>query len=559
MSVAELPHPEGLGASQAMSMSAFVRGNAGRLKIASVILLIVALMMFVKSLPVDEWVEALKVWVERMGVWGPLIFAAIYAVWTVLFLPGSFLTLAGGAVFGIGWGTATVSLGSTTGAALAFLIARYLAREQIETRTAGSPKFRAIDAAIGQQGWKIVALLRLSPAVPFNLSNYFYGLTAVRFWPYVLASWIAMLPGTVLYVYLGYVARKGVEVAAGAQQSGSIGGKIMLGVGLLATVVVTVFVTRIARRAIQQQTTIDGDSATEATPPVESTPNATPQATGFPLGVTALFISSLLLSIGATCYANLDSIRNLFGPPAATLHEAYASTGGAAAYDHKLFDDVLRSHVDERGFVDYAAIAKNPQALDRYIAALAKADFEALSRDEKLALLINAYNAFTIRLILDHWDGGKLASIKDIDGAWDQRRWKLAGRTLSLNQIEHEEIRPKFKEPRVHFALVCAAIGCPKLRNEAYVGSRIEAQLADQARYIHTHKRWFRYQPGGASVGLTQLYAWYGGDFVQVSGSVLTFAARYSSELKKALDAGREPTIRWLEYDWKLNDKRNAK
>ena len=114
-------------------------------------------------------------------------------------------------------GTIIVSLASTTGAALAFVIARYLARDSVARWVRRSPRFEAIDRAIGEEGWKIVALLRLSPAVPFNLQNYLYGLTKIRFWPCVLTSWAAMLPGTLMYVYLGVVGRAGLEAASGGR------------------------------------------------------------------------------------------------------------------------------------------------------------------------------------------------------------------------------------------------------------------------------------------------------------------------------------------------------
>jgi hypothetical protein len=212
--------------------------------------------------------------------------------------------------------------------------------------------------------------------------------------------------------------------------------------------------------------------------------------------------------------------------------------------------------VDPDGYVDYATLAEDTGQLDRYISSLAEVSFDQLGRDDKLALLINAYNAFTLRLILDHLP---LESINDIPDAerWHAVRWNLGGRTLSLNQIEHEEIRPKFMEPRIHFALVCAAIGCPKLRNEAYTGERLEQQLEDQTRYAHTHDRWFQFDREAGVVKLTQLYNWYGGDFKQVtdSRSVLEFAARYVPELERALQSGDTPKVEYLDYDWKLNRK----
>jgi uncharacterized membrane protein YdjX (TVP38/TMEM64 family) len=139
-----------------------------------------------------------------------------------------------------------VSAAATTAAALAFLIARHLARGAVEARAKKDKRFTAIDKAIGERGWKIVALLRLSPAVPFSLSNYFYGLTAIRFWPYVLTSWLAMLPGSVLYVYLGAAGK------AAAQGGGrSAAENAYLAVGLAATVAVTLYLTKVARSALR--------------------------------------------------------------------------------------------------------------------------------------------------------------------------------------------------------------------------------------------------------------------------------------------------------------------
>ena len=127
------------------------------------------------------------------------------------------------------------------------------------------------------------------------------------------------------------------------------------------------------------------------------------------------------------------------------------------------------------------------------------------------------------------------------------------GNVWSLNQIEHEQIRPKFVEPRIHFVLVCAAVGCPPLRNEAYEAKRLDEQLAEQTEYVHAHSTWFQFDADANVVRLTKLYNWYGGDFEQVAGDVLQFAARYSPELKQALANDALPRIEWLPYDWKLN------
>jgi uncharacterized membrane protein YdjX (TVP38/TMEM64 family) len=226
-----------------------------------------------RQLPVDSWIEASRGTIEGLGVWGPVAFGIAYVSATVLMVPGILLTIAAGALFGPLLGTATVSVSSVTGSAIAFLIARHLARERVEKRLQGNPRFAAIDRAIGEQGWKIVGLLRLSPAMPFSLSNYLYGLTAVAFWPYVGVSAVAMLPATFLYVYLGDIGAKGVEAAVGAETASASGLEWSLRIiGLLASVGVTIYVTRIARRAIAQQTQIDQIDETEATPAGTDTP-----------------------------------------------------------------------------------------------------------------------------------------------------------------------------------------------------------------------------------------------------------------------------------------------
>ena len=192
-------------------------------------------------------------WVEGLGLWGPVAFVGAYAVATVAFVPGSLLTLAAGAIFGLAEGTLWVFIAATTGAALAFLVSRHVARAAIEQRVAGNARFGAIDRAVAQQGLKIVMLLRLSPVFPFNLLNYALGLTQVSFRDYLIGS-VGMLPGTLLYVYYGAVAGEVAALAGGAATPKGAGTYAVWGVGLVATIAVTAFVTRIARRALREVT-----------------------------------------------------------------------------------------------------------------------------------------------------------------------------------------------------------------------------------------------------------------------------------------------------------------
>ena len=196
--------------------------------------------------------------VDSMGVWAPIVFIAGYAIAVVAFVPGSLLTLAAGAIFGLVEGTVYVMIAATLGAAAAFLLARHVARPAVEKRLAGQTRFATIDRAVGQQGRRIVFLLRLSPVFPFNLLNYGLGLTRVSFTDYLVAC-AGMLPGTVLYVYYGKLAGEVAALAGGAPIERGAGYYAVLVLGLVATVAVTAVVTRIARRALQEAT--EGDAA----------------------------------------------------------------------------------------------------------------------------------------------------------------------------------------------------------------------------------------------------------------------------------------------------------
>jgi uncharacterized membrane protein YdjX (TVP38/TMEM64 family) len=202
------------------------------------------------AMPVGQWMRDFVEGARKWGPLGPLVLALAYTPASVLFIPGSLLSLAAGALFGIVVGTIAVSLGSTLGAAVAFVLGRSLARPWVEGLVANDPRFRALDRAVAEQGWKIVVLTRLSPALPFSLLNYAFGLTRVRLREFVLASWVGMLPGTVFYVYLGSAAGSLADLAAGKAEGG-VAQAVAFALGLVATIMVTVYVTRLARRALR--------------------------------------------------------------------------------------------------------------------------------------------------------------------------------------------------------------------------------------------------------------------------------------------------------------------
>ncbi len=230
-------------AKSSKTSSKIVRGLAA--------LLVLSALLFLGR-QLGAYVPQFAVWVESLGPLGPAVFIVGYAIATVAFIPGSIITLAAGAIFGLAKGTLFVFIGAAIGSALAFLVARYVARSSIERRIEKNSRFAAIDSAVAKEGLKIVFLLRLSPIFPYNLLNYALGLTRVRFRDYVVAS-IGMLPGTFLYVYYGKAIGSLAAVAGGAEVDKGAGYWIVLTLGLLATVVVTTIVTKIARKSLTQE------------------------------------------------------------------------------------------------------------------------------------------------------------------------------------------------------------------------------------------------------------------------------------------------------------------
>lgn len=208
-------------------------------------------------LPAAAWISTLTDWIAALGAWGVVAFALFYAVTTVLLIPGSVRTITAGMLFGVGLGALAAWSGAVLGASLAFLLGRYFARSRIEGLTENSRKFQAIDRAICTQGWKIIGLMRLSPVIPFNLSNYFYGITSIGFWPYVLASAGGMLPGSLFYAYLGAAGKAGLGIAELRDHPVHFA---FFGIGLLATLGLMIWVAALARHSLRQSGAMQRDS-----------------------------------------------------------------------------------------------------------------------------------------------------------------------------------------------------------------------------------------------------------------------------------------------------------
>lgn len=241
------------------------------------------------------------------------------------------------------------------------------------------------------------------------------------------------------------------------------------------------------------------------------------------------------------------------GPTASALQ----APAGSATFDHADLALVLAAVDRPSARVDYDAVAARVSTLDRYLAALARVDLARLSAAEREALLINAYNAFTLRLIVEQ--PTRPASIRDLKDPWGQARWVLAGETLSLDDIEHGLLRPLYKDPRLHFALNCASVGCPPLRPTPFSGAELDAQLEDATRAA-LGRRQHLYVEGGA-LHVTRLLDWYGKDFTTegwspIASSLPQWLARYGSPGAKALVEvkGAQTPVVFIDYDWSLND-----
>ena len=251
----------------------------------------------------------------------------------------------------------------------------------------------------------------------------------------------------------------------------------------------------------------------------------------------------------------------------------------SSLFPHSKFDGILGTYVDERGMVDYAALKAARGPLDDYVNNLGAVSLDVYREwpeEEQIAFWLNAYNAITLRYILDAYPiekGGLIAglrfpknSIRQIDGVWDRKVTKVISEMMTLDAIEHEVLRKKFDEPRLHMALVCASVGCPPLRQEAYTGARLEEQLDDQSRRFLTDPEKFRVDMDGKTVYYSPIFSWYGKDFVgsygdpaidghsTVENAWLSFAARYLPEEAAAFLRDGTYSLSELDYDWSLNE-----
>jgi hypothetical protein len=230
----------------------------------------------------------------------------------------------------------------------------------------------------------------------------------------------------------------------------------------------------------------------------------------------------------------------------------------AAPFDHSKFDQVLKKYVDDKGLVDYNSIAKD-KGFSEYMQLLQTAEVEGLSRDGQLAFWINAYNAVTIDKVIKT---KPKKSVREtfVPGVWTgtkfftSRKHIVAGKRLSQDDIEHEILRKQFNDPRIHFAIICASMGCPQLPRIAYTEENVQTRLEEETRKYLNSPRGTRIDRAENTLHVSKLFDWFGSDFINKSGSVLAFMQPYLHE-EVRLFLERDPMISYLEYDWALNAK----
>ena len=449
--------------------------------------------------------------------WAPGIFIAIYAAATALAVPGTILTLAGGAVFGLYWGTLFNLVAANIGANLAFLIARTLGRDGIRGLIGkDSTALEKLDSVVHRHGFRGLLTLRLIPLVPFNALNFGSGLMPLRWRTYAVATLVGIVPGTAVYTFFADALLQGSQEASrDAWIRVLIAGVLLL---LLS------------------------------------------------------FLPAILKRMNVRLPGMTSVVTLLCGFALAGPAKASQSTASTLQLpDHAAFTEVLAEVVDPPG-VDYERLAEDPSGLRRYISTLDAASPDALaqaSATDRLAFWINAYNACMLKRVIDHYPIKKAGGFQRLKNAAAGRPansvWQIsdvftgdhcpvAGKVRSLDEIEHEIIRP-MGDPRIHFAINCAARSCPPLIGQAYEGRSLEDQLDARVRAFVLDPVHFQVvtDQDRAAVHVNRVLDWFQEDFGGVQG-IRSFLAGYAEgEAREALlDSVTE--LVFFDYDWTLND-----
>ncbi len=491
-------------------------------KLGALVLLVVAGYLIARTTPLGgylsrEGIFEVVAWL-RGHPWAPVIFVAIYAAATALAVPGTILTLGGGAIFGFWWGTLLNMTAANIGANAAFGISRALGRDGVRhLMGSDSATLEQLDGIVKRHGFQGLLTLRLIPLVPFNALNFGSGLMPLRWRTYALATLIGIVPGTAVYTFFADALLQGSQEASReALWRVAIAGVLLV---LLS------FLPALLKR----------------------------------MNIRLPGMGAILALLALTP-----------GFPGASAASAQQASGGQLP-DHGDFSEVLASVVGESG-VAYRRLAADPSRLNAYIARLEGTDLAAVqsaSSADQLAFWINAYNACMLKRVIDNYPirraGGLLRirntaagrpanSVWQISDVFTGDHCPVARAQRSQDEIEHEIIRP-MGDPRIHFAINCAAVSCPPLIPRAYEAASLDGQLDERVLAfvndpVHFH---IVADDGRRTVRVNTVLDWFKEDFGGVEG-IRAFLARYASgAAREALD-DPDTGLEFVDYDWTLND-----
>jgi hypothetical protein len=260
------------------------------------------------------------------------------------------------------------------------------------------------------------------------------------------------------------------------------------------------------------------------------------------------------------------------------------AAGSQEPFDYDDYAAALSAHVDGNGMIDYRGLKADPGKLNAYVSAIGRVGREQHARwsdEEKVAFWLNAYNGITLKIIIDRYPiqptfPARLYypsnSIRQIEGVWDEIEFRVIGKNMTLEAIEHEILRKEFNEPRIHMALVCAAMGCPPIRNEPYTGGALDEQLDDQSKRFVASSAKFRIDRRKGRVHLSPIFDWFGEDFLETYGTsrkfrghsaseraVLNYLSRYLSTGDRQYLESEKYKVKYLDYDWSLNEQKRRR
>ena len=499
------------------------RGRTGALlKLGALVVLIVGAYLILRATPAGAYLSREGIgdgidWL-RGNPWAPPIFVGIYATATALAIPGTILTLAGGAVFGFYWGTLYNFIAANIGANAAFLIARSLGGDAVRRLIGKDSKVLSkLDAIVERHGFQGLLTLRLIPLVPFNALNFGSGLMSLRWRHYAVATLIGILPGTAIYTFFADALLQGSQEAS---RDALV--RLFVAGGLL---VLLSFLPAILKK---MNVRLPG------------------------MSTVVVFLSTAVVSMGGFGGARAASAQQL--------------------PDHNGFTDVL-APVVVGSQVDYAKLAADDAGLRAYLDRLATTDIAAVtgaSQDEQLAFWINSYNACMLKRVIEHYPikkaggfhglknraaGRPANSVWQIQDVFTGDHCVVAGEERSQDEIEHEIIRP-MGDARIHLAVNCAAWSCPPLIDRAYLPETLQEQLDERVRSFMADAEHFDVTTEGdrATVRVNKVLDWFKEDFGGNNEGVKAFFVEFADGHYREALLDPETKVEFFDYDWTLND-----